>query len=121
MGGACGMHDKEEKKNACTVLVGKLEVMRPLGMKAWRDAKIILKVILDRIGGWDFCGSVFMPVAVLSEDGNELSGSLKFRGFLDFLRNYDAFKDYALRIGTTVVLGWPFNAKCNQHGRRVVS
>jgi len=51
MGGACGMHDKEEKKNACRVLVGKLEGMRPLGMKAWRDAKIILKVILDGIGG----------------------------------------------------------------------
>jgi len=55
-----------------------------------------------------FCGSVFSPVAVLSEDGNELSGSIKCRGFLVFLRNYNAFKDYAPRIGPTVVLGWPY-------------
>jgi len=108
MGWACGMHDKEEKRNACRVLVGKLEGIRPLGMKAWRDAKIILKVILDRIGGWDFCGSVFRPVAMLSEDGNKLSGSIKCRGFLDFLRNCSGFNDYAPRIGPTVILGWPY-------------
>jgi hypothetical protein len=32
-------------------LLGKLERLRPLGMKAWKDAKMILKVILDRIDG----------------------------------------------------------------------
>jgi len=45
------MHDTEEKKTARRILVGKLQGMRPLGMKTWRDAKIILKMILDRIGG----------------------------------------------------------------------
>ena len=42
---------------------------------------------------------------MLSEDGNELSGSIKCRRFLDFLRNYNAYKDYAPRTGPTVVLG----------------
>jgi len=55
-----------------------------------------------------FCGSVFSLVAVFSEDGNKLSGSIKCRGFLDFLINYNAFKDYAPRIGPTVVLGCPY-------------
>lgn len=55
-----------------------------------------------------FCGSVFSLVAVFSEGGNELSGYIKCRGFLDFLINYNAFKDYAPRIGPTVVLGCPY-------------
>ena len=65
-------------------LMGKPEGMRPLGMKAWGSGKIILKVVLNRISGWDFCGFLFRPVAVLCEDGNELSGSIKYRDFVTF-------------------------------------
>ena len=77
-------------------------------MKAWIGGRIILKVILNGIGGLDFCGWVFRPVAVLCEDGNEPLGSVKFREFLDFLRKYNAFKDYAPCIGPTVALSWPY-------------
>jgi len=41
----------KKRRMRAGILVGKLEGMRPLGMKAWKDAKIILKVILDRIAG----------------------------------------------------------------------
>jgi hypothetical protein len=34
-------------------------------MKGWINMRIILKVILSRIAGLDFYGSVFRPVVVL--------------------------------------------------------
>jgi hypothetical protein len=74
-----------ERRGAYRVLVGKPEGRRPLGRpkRRWEDSN---KIDLREVGwgnGLDRSGSEYEQVADSCEYGNELSGSIKCRKFLD--------------------------------------
>jgi hypothetical protein len=75
-----------EMKNAYSILVRKPEGKRPLGRPRHRWEDNIRKdhrKIRVRVCGLDSLGSEQGPVAGFCEHGNEPSGSIKGREFLD--------------------------------------
>jgi hypothetical protein len=53
---------------------------------------------------WTRCfGIKIRPMASCCEDGNEISGSIKRRGFLDWLNNYQLKKASAMELWFKVV------------------
>jgi len=73
------------------VLVGKYERMRPLGRFRHRvgddKKKMDLKEVYDMMAETRFCGSGYGQVEGSCKYSDEASGSVKWRKFLDQLRN----------------------------------
>jgi hypothetical protein len=78
MGVAYNIHER----NAYKILVSKLEGKRPLGRS--RHRRIILKWILNMVGGWGLNASNWHMHEVC-EHGEESSASTKGGKFLDLL------------------------------------
>jgi hypothetical protein len=66
------------KRNACRLLVGKLEGKRPIGRaNRWvRDTKMDIK--RDLIGGGGVCGLVFRVLGYRSRGPGSISGTSEF-------------------------------------------
>ena len=82
MGGACSAYEEE---GIYRVLVGKSEGKRPLG-RPRRRWEVNIKMDLQKVGcgcGLDLTGSGQGQVAGTCDCGNEPSGSIKCREFLD--------------------------------------
>jgi hypothetical protein len=74
-----------EKRGAYRVLVGKPEVKRPLG-RPWLRWENNIKMDLQEVRWGSWTGLIWLRIGTgcgLCKCSNELSGSLKWREFLD--------------------------------------